>query len=250
MFTPRQGWMADDVTMCSIPTLPAEVVLLIVCECPIVSLPSVLCVSHDFAAASRSESLWLGLVRRRWPDFTLGDCPRLSSAREVFMALYKTKCPGVTVISSLARSTSAWPPAMVLQLDAVWQESTRRFLCGLMLGFMPTSDGWFTYHERGATPIHYRWDCLHERWFWSPDRVEHFMTSTTMLSRGVFASGGQWELAGPNQEVQCAKQPPWSPLRSPPSLLADARSLSWLRSPDYPISRDVAFCALLHPQPF
>ena len=38
-------------------------------------------------------------------------------------------------------------------------------------------------------------------WQWSPDRVEWFPSSTLSISRGVFASSGEWQLVETNEEI-------------------------------------------------
>lgn len=199
---------ADTNSATLIPQLPAELVLMVVCECPIASLGAVLSISREWSAVAANDSFWLALVRRRWPQLTLSStCPRLRSGREAFVCLCEVQWPGD---SSWERSrVLAWPPGAVHNLRALKSAPAHRFLQGLSHGFMPTTDGCFTYHEAGATPVHYRW-VRHNasgwpeagRWEWSPDRVEWFATHTTMLSRGVFAQGGEWELTGPNEEVR------------------------------------------------
>ncbi|CAE8590543.1 unnamed protein product, partial [Polarella glacialis] len=95
-------------------------------------------------------------------------------------------------------------------------EQARRFIFGICYGFLPSLDGLFTYHCKGATPIHYRHTGAEEEqrpdfgpqgflqvggtWTWSPDRLNWFPTSTGQMTSGVF-SGHGWRLAEDNARL-------------------------------------------------
>ena len=98
----------------------------------------------------------------------------------------------------------------VRKLSAVHSESALRFVHGVLNGYMPASDGCFTYHEAGATPIHYRHSCSDAsfeevlgEWKWSPDRVEWFSCNTVEISRGAFADGGFRLVEATTEIVEC-----------------------------------------------
>jgi hypothetical protein len=90
----------------------------------------------------------------------------------------------------------------------------QRFLFGIAHGYVPTSDGLFTYHAHGATPVHYRHNMGSEpstgdgimsrplcgKWTWSPDRKTWFPTNTHDITRGTFGNGG-WCLVHDNRAI-------------------------------------------------
>eukprot|EP00440_Ansanella_granifera_P001446 gb/GFBE01001556.1/.p1 GENE.gb/GFBE01001556.1/~~gb/GFBE01001556.1/.p1 ORF type:complete len:257 (+),score=13.23 gb/GFBE01001556.1/:1-771(+) len=97
---------------------------------------------------------------------------------------------------------------------AAMSPPAEHFLFGIAHGYVPTSDGLFTYHGHGAKPIHYRHNPAKElpqytkngavriggRWEWSPDRESWFGTETCELTRGRFASRG-WRLVADNVAI-------------------------------------------------
>lgn len=180
---------ADPLLPAAIPSLPSEVVQLIVSHTPVVSLKRVLGVSRDWAAAARSDFLWLAILRRRWPSFTPSG--RFATAELAFHAL-----------RNLGENRGvSWPAGAMLNVGSLRSGAAQRFLLGLINGFMPAADGCFTYHEASSTPIHYRMAPDYEEWQWSPDRCEWFSTASTEISRGVFAIGGEWTLVDANEEI-------------------------------------------------
>jgi len=72
----------------------------------------------------------------------------------------------------------------------------QHFLYGIAHGFVPCSDGVFTYHCKGSMPVHYRHSAVDEpsesrkgsglriggNWDWSPDRRMWFPTATSALA--------------------------------------------------------------------
>eukprot|EP00929_Paragymnodinium_shiwhaense_P065785 TRINITY_DN32956_c0_g1_i1.p1 TRINITY_DN32956_c0_g1~~TRINITY_DN32956_c0_g1_i1.p1 ORF type:complete len:345 (+),score=37.51 TRINITY_DN32956_c0_g1_i1:58-1092(+) len=124
----------------------------------------------------------------------------------------------------------------LMSSEALW------FLVAITSGAMPTVDGVFTYHCRGATPIHYRHTCpavavtkeyddskiqVGGVWSWSPDREVWFPTSTCSMTRGRF-SGEGWQLAADNRNLvmfleRCPIQPFF---RSPVPVLPDGVAMA------------------------
>ena len=194
------------------PSLPPEIALLIVCRCPVSSLRCALSVARDWAAAASYDELWLVILQRRWPEFRLQADGRFTSAKSAFHCLRllgdDAKLYDETRNDSPAPCNHAmrrytqpirFPNEYPRKLSAMNSKTALRFVDGMINGYMPASDGCFTYHEEGATPIHYRHSCndttfeegyVLGAWQWSPDRVEWFSCSTLEISRGAFADIG------------------------------------------------------------
>lgn len=165
------------------PSLPFEVVVLIVERLPARSIGAVgLGLCHEWAAAARSEHVWAAVVRRRWPDVSLDHFgARFGGWRHLFDTLLTVRPP--CELSESDRHSLR--DGALIELHALGA-AARRFVQGVaQSGFVsrtlvepsppslpsatcadttrglrtrsqvPTADGIFTYHEEGATPIHY-----------------------------------------------------------------------------------------------
>lgn len=200
------GGEPDVASRAALPQLPAELVVHVLSYLPIAALQRVGTVSRDWADAHVAEPVWLTVLRRRW-SFS-GLCifgERFASWREVFTALQAL--PALHATALYARDVDGQ------RLD----DRVVSFLHGIASGLMPTADGAFTYHEMGATPIHYRhaassgqapsardglW--LGGEWSWSADRVVWHPTSTCRISGGAFgqsAGRAAWELVSSNRQI-------------------------------------------------
>jgi hypothetical protein len=182
----------------ALPELPPELVTSIMTFIPIAAIPQAALVATNWAVAARSEAVWLAVLRRRW-DITSLDCfgARFPSWRSLFVALSTLPPPREDTLSNEERDQLA--SGEMIELHAL-SRPARLFLLGIARdGFFPTADGLFTYHEEGATPVHYRHTlsdaCALEEyergalrlggeWEWSCDRLEWLPTSTTHISRG------------------------------------------------------------------
>jgi hypothetical protein len=199
------------------PWLPPELVTHVFCHLPIQAMPDGSLVCHAWRTAGAADDVWKAALRRRW-DFTSLDTfgARFDSWCAVFHALRQLRPYNLHLLSEEARN--ALTDGALISLHAL-ELPVRRFLLGLAMGgVFPTADGIWTYYEEGATPIHYRhklseaeaaeleaYDAakvrLGGRWEWSCDRSEWYESSTTIITRGVFSSEGEWGLVEANLEV-------------------------------------------------
>lgn len=157
------------------------------------------------AALSGRDDFWLHLLRRRWPAFEVA-ATHYSSACMAFHAL-RRRC-------ELGSLCPARPNPFIKSLYAVRHQRARAFLIGLIEGFMPASDGSFTFQDVGATPIHYRHAStdarrletlvrcrIGGRWEWSPDGCVWSPTSSRSVTEGLLAARGAWRLRAANREI-------------------------------------------------
>jgi len=146
------------------------------------------CTNSSLRCCCSQESLWLIIVQRQWhiQDIDLITCGDSATWR--------------LVCKRLCAHPSTWSPLKHwAAVENRTSDSVQRFLMGISNGFMPTDDGFFTYHCASATPIHYRFGA-DGRWNWSPDRTNWFPTDTTSISTGPFGSAG-WKLVDDNEEL-------------------------------------------------
>ena len=179
---------------------------------PLKELAFCIYVCRSWGSAVYADTLWATVFRRQWllaqpgtlsleiPDGCWRDiCRRFCNLNGRLTACCKFHpCPNEEQQAALQRMSSP----------------VSRFLFGITHGYVPTSDGLFTYHARGATPIHYRhnvgsetYDCekteglrLCGNWTWSPDRESWFSTDTCDITRGIFGSAG-WQLVADNMQI-------------------------------------------------
>lgn len=178
------------------------------------ALPQAAAVSRAWAAAGRDETLWWAWLQQFWDiDDLEGVAPGFSSAREVLQ---------------MACATAAWtkravPGELIPAIDdprfiTAWGDfcpEVQAFLFGISSGAMPTHDGLFTFHCRGATPVHYRHcgdpegaekatlagrQLTGGTWKWSPDKVEWYPTTSQDITRGRFGNGS-WRLVYQNRLI-------------------------------------------------
>ena len=170
---------SSPLTDADFPSLPFEVVMLVV-EClPAQAIGAVaLGLCHEWAAAARSVNVWATVVRRRWPAVTLEHLgARFSGWRHLFHSLLALRPP--CELSEADRHSLQ--DGALIELHALGAAARRFVQSVAQSGFVrrslverhrllllrscadilsaraqvPTADGLFTYHEEGATPIHY-----------------------------------------------------------------------------------------------
>lgn len=155
------------------------------------------------------ERLWTAVFHRQW---SIQD-PQLLGAH--FSEGWQQICRAFCTVKA-----HCWQPKPDAEQSAtlgLMSKQAQRFLFGIAHGYVPTSDGLFTFHAHGATPIHYRHTAsrasttpfqhhctsglrLSGTWLWSADREFWFATSTCDISQGCFARGG-WRLVADNMDI-------------------------------------------------
>ncbi|CAE8701136.1 unnamed protein product, partial [Polarella glacialis] len=150
---------------------------------------------RDWHIAGSSDRFWLCLLRHQWlleADDSKHGFSFPGGPRQIVRFLVTLASPNWKPCPSLAQ----------LAALGTMSEQARRFIFGICYGFLPSLDGLFTYHCKGATPIHYRHTGAEEEqrpdfepqgflqvggtWTWSPDRLNWFPTSTGQMTSGVF----------------------------------------------------------------
>eukprot|EP01052_Picozoa_sp_SAG31_P000992 SAG31_NODE_32_length_32319_cov_28.042681_2_plen_410_part_00 len=219
-------------------SLPAELVVAVLHFAP---LSTILCgarVCRAFRDASRTEEIAQAVLLRQWqlPKQLLGD----GSCGAWWHLLRSLICleQNFNLASGIARAlldVDMAPQALEssdcipVGIDMIEDFSdlgarVQEFVIGIMLGFMPTDDGLFTFHAKEATPIHYKHvldydtqpqlarllaggDCvrcrLGGRWLWSADRLNWHPTTITeldMATGSLFARPG-WRLVPDNEAL-------------------------------------------------
>jgi len=173
---------------------------------PLQELASSSAVCRSWCSATRDDGLWESVVGRQWlfaGPGTLGvHLP--GGWREICRCFCTLKLFEWQPLPNVDQQTAL----------ANMAQPARRFLFGIAHGYVPTSDGLFTYHGHGATPIHYRhnaegdpdmchWGCslrLGGTWTWSADREVWFATDSCDITSGTFGSGG-WRLVADNMDI-------------------------------------------------
>mmetsp|Transcript_81065 Transcript_81065/g.160661 ORF Transcript_81065/g.160661 Transcript_81065/m.160661 type:complete len:331 (+) Transcript_81065:40-1032(+) len=170
--------------------------------------------NRTWCEATRSDRLWREILHRQWilGEGALG--PHFVDGWRDICRCFCTINPGVWRPS---------PNSEQQQRLACMSEFSRNFLFGIAHGFVPSEDGFFTYHCSGATPIHYRYEaaaesgakdsqnrpiymehgatlCTGGSWEWSPDRTTWFPTNTFEITRGRFGTG-RWHLVTDNRDI-------------------------------------------------
>ena len=199
------------------PELPPELVVVVLMHLPIRAMRTASLICRAFCTAARVDDVWKSVLQRRWAIGSLDAFgARFGSWNALFHALRQLKPSCLHNLSSASRA--ALRDGALISVHGL-EPPACRFLVGVAMGgLFPTADGLFTHHEKGASPIHYRhslsaaeWAALDEydasrvrlggSWEWSCDRAEWFPCSTTSITRGVFSTAGEWDLADSNLEI-------------------------------------------------
>jgi len=170
------------------------------------SLAQAIAVCRAWRIVGDSDDLWSAVVMCQWRFSQKALSVRFSGG---WREICQTFCKKGTA------SLASWFSLHEEQQSVLEQMSTSAqiLLSGLAHGYVPTSDGLFTYHCPGATPVHYRHSVgevfdssaagglrVGGVWNWSPDRVTWFPTTTCDISRGLLGSSG-WQLVSDNLQI-------------------------------------------------
>jgi len=190
--------------------LQVDLALDIVAYLPLSSLANVIRASTCWRQALCHDGLWQSVVHRQW----LVESPAVLGKR--FSGGWREICE----VFCALKKDDKWKCNLTeqhLQALGSLSRSAQHFIHGIVHGYMPTRDGCFTYHCQGATPIHYH-HCMEENerpvhnskhmlsvggtWSLSPCRDAFFPSSTTLMTKGLFAQDN-WRLAEDNEKIVC-----------------------------------------------